>query len=841
MSETVDLPPKLGGRFEIRRRIGTGGTAEVFEAWDPLLKRKVAVKRLLPGTVGDAENRGRILREARAVSAVDHPSIAKVYDVLEDGDELFLVQEYVAGRSLRRRLTGRVDVTSFFRIADACLDALSAAASKGIIHCDLKPENIVLTEKGTPKILDFGLARHEIPVSPEESTQDETELSTASGHSTGGTPGYMAPEIIRGEAAGTRSDLFSLGVVFYEMLAGLNPFRKETRADTIASVLRDTPPPISDRNAAIPAPLDDFVRRLLEKAPAQRPRGADHALVILRRIRETSRDGQGPSRRTQALIAAALVLLAVIVAIRGSRPPPRADGYLMVQPFESLSPDPDVGYFATGFTEAIQIRLAGLGGIHVVESSEELGTPIIVEGTVQRADESLKITFRIVDRDEGVTVDASEVRGSIGELFDLQDRVAAEVFQTLASRYGIGGPSDEAPPNPTDDVMAYDLYLQGRGHLAGYDDPENVNRAIAAFEAALERDATFGLAHAALGEAWTRRYEVSLDTDHANLAREAAARAVQVVPDRPETHVARGRVLLATGDPSGAEASFSAAVELEADNVVAYQGLADARAARGDLAGAEVAHRQAVDAEPDHWATHYQLGRFFLIYGDTEAAIAPLERAVELTPRNTRALTNLGAAYQRLGRLDDAAATYRASVDVRPTMGAAGNLALIYKIQGKREESVAMYEEAVELSPLDPRPLGQLALGYEGIPGKESEARETWRRAITVSEELLRVNPRDARTHALIAQYYLNVDRADEARELLGRALELEPRNLEVLHVAIGVYARLGELPEAIATARRAIEGGLPIETVEQDPNYFVLHENPEYQAMIRELREDPD
>ncbi|MBZ0267245.1 serine/threonine protein kinase, partial [bacterium] len=266
-------------RYHVGERLGMGGMGEVYEAWDPLLKRTVALKRVRVDTVSDAVGRERVLHEARALSSLSHPSIASVYDVVESHEQLFLVEEFVPGTSLRDRLCEPLDLDGFLPIAEGCLSALAEAQRCGIVHCDIKPENIVLTGDGLPKILDFGLARRVSPESGDAPVDTRVQLSS---ELQGGTTSYMPPEALVESRADERSDIWALGVVFYEALTAKHPFRRRTATETATSILTENPKQPSRLQAGIPAHVDAIVMSMLAKDPDERAGSASELLGALR-------------------------------------------------------------------------------------------------------------------------------------------------------------------------------------------------------------------------------------------------------------------------------------------------------------------------------------------------------------------------------------------------------------------------------------------------------------------------------------------------------------------------------------------------------------------------------
>ena len=276
------------GRFVIHQRIGIGGMGEVYRAEDTVLKRTVALKRISPQFRADNKYRERFLKEAERASSLSDQHIAAIYDVLEQQGEVFLVMEFVEGESLRPRLTRPFSIEEFFTVATQCALALVAAHERGILHCDIKPENIMLGPGGMVKILDFGVAKR-LPTKETDATLDH--VSTTGFGSVSGTPAYMSPEVLLEHPLDQRADIFSLGVVFYEMLSGVNPFHAETFIATSDRILHQTPPPVSQANPAVPPTIEQTVAQMLAKNREQRYATARDLLMDLQAAQAGSPKG----------------------------------------------------------------------------------------------------------------------------------------------------------------------------------------------------------------------------------------------------------------------------------------------------------------------------------------------------------------------------------------------------------------------------------------------------------------------------------------------------------------------------------------------------------------------
>ncbi len=848
------------GRYRVDLFVGEGGMGEVYRAWDTLLEHWVALKRLRPGPDSDEKSRQLLLREARMASALHHHAIAAIHDVLEVGDELFIVEEFVEGVRLRDRIGEPFDLSSFLRIAEDCAEALVVAAEQGIVHCDLKPENIRLTSDGRPKILDFGIARRTVPESGSQSSL--TETLAADGHRpVMGTVAYLAPEVIARCAPTARSDLFSLGIVFYEILAGLNPFKKETRDDTFTSILADRHTPPSELNSDVPVALDEVVARLLAKAPQDRYATAAELRDALRAVREGAREPAAPPPVpfAQARIlgvpfiafASLSIVILLSIAIFGWPPWSRraqASHYLAIVPFENLGDDPKVQSFSLGLTGALQARLASLEGISVVDPTSEVASvpgtkplrvELIVEGELQRSRDRVRINYKIlegVDAEERIIFDGGTVEGEIGEIFDLQDGVAEKICRAVAGRYGLRIEL-AAASQPTRDAAAYDLYLQARGYLANAGAAENIEMATALFLGALARDPGFVLARAGLAEAHWKRYEATRDSTWGGKALVAARAAVSAGPNVAEARVTLASILFGTERIESAAEEYRRAIEIDPRGNAGYNGLARAEERLGRLDAADTTLHRAILARPEDWSPQNDLGAFYYRHGRLEDAIACFRRVVEIAPDSTRGYSNLGVIYQLAGRNDEALAAYERSLEIKSNYPAHSNLATLLRTRGRFEESARNYEKALVLKDDDYRIWVGLSDTYRRIPGSEKRADTTGARAAVLIERRLVSQPNDATLLVVLSQLYGHRGRLEDARRSVERALALAPEQVEILLNAAETFEILGERTIALGTLEKAIQRGAPIEVVKQEPGLARLVEDPRFERLVRSVQ----
>jgi non-specific serine/threonine protein kinase len=548
--------------YSIIEQIGEGGMGEVYLAEDERLHRRVALKFLRRSIREDAEARERLVREARAASGLSHPNIVSIHAIEETDEHIFIVMEYVRGESLHQLVKkGEVSIERALEVSRQVLSALAAAHEAGIVHRDIKSDNVIITEEGQAKVLDFGLAR-----------AGGAAGMTRSGSSLG-TPAYMSPEQVQGLEIDQRSDLFSFGVVLYEMLAGRLPFTGEHESAVTYSIVNEDPDPIARHNPSVPAHLQGVVGRLLDKNRDARYTGAREVLADLHRPAKDPAAPGGRRSRPVARIAVAAVVVAALAAaatlvLRGGadrREPVVATDVaarkmLVVLPFENLGPT-DQEYFADGITEEITTQLARLSGLGVIsrtsaiqykgssrslrEIGDELGVQYALEGTV-RWDQSgpqdrVRVSAQLIKVDDDTHLWADTYDRVYEQIFDLQSEVARNVAEALD--VALLEPEREAlAQRPTDNLDAYDYYLRGRDLFDTAKDMEEREKATEMIEMAVDLDSTFAMAQAMLARIYSNDYFARFTRDEERLeqARRAAEAALRHSPGQPYGHVAMG-------------------------------------------------------------------------------------------------------------------------------------------------------------------------------------------------------------------------------------------------------------------------------------------------------------
>lgn len=866
------LPPNLTGstvgRFLIGERLGQGGMGEVYRAEDSVLRRAVAIKRITPQLSADEDYRARLLKEAERASSLANQHVAVVHDVLEDQGSMFLVMEYVEGHTLRVQMQKPMTLEEFYSFAEQCVQGIAAAHERGILHCDIKPENIMIGPRGQVKILDFGLAK-QLPRDT-DATLEKIESSTGS---FSGTLAYMAPEVLLESTPDARSDLFSLGVVFYEVLAMRHPFRVESFIGTTDHILREEPLPIG----GIPAALEGLVLKMLTKNPAGRHNSAEELMRELAAVREGSAAGfslavQRWRRRMRrnsvlaygmvALVAvAALVGIGMLVdgkypGLLGSRmvaaPPLPAMRQLAVLPFQTNDPNVAAKAYGLGLTETLTSRLAELStglplqvvspgdiraqAVHTAEQARiQYGANLVLEGTMSQAGSVTRVHYTLVDPEDHRVLRAGMISGNASDPFGLEDRVVQSVMKSLELELANESASPAVMAR-TQQPEAYDYYLRGRGYLQEYDRPENIDNAIEVFQRSLTGDPKYALAYAGLGESYRLKYDLTKDAEWMKRGQDACRKASELAPGLPDGHVCLGIIATHSGKYEDAAAEFRKALDIAPRDDQAQVELALALERLGKFDEAEATYKNAVALRPQYWSPQNRLGRFYLARGRYADAIARFEQVVALAPDSFRGYSNLGAAYLMTARYADAIPKLEKSFAIRPNAAAGSNLGAAYFYMRRYADAAKAYEKAAELDPKNYTIVGNAAEAYYWMPDQKERAQQDYRKAIVMAKASLETNPKDELTLRALALYSAMVgDRVqaiqfdDQARRVAGK----ESRDPEASLSSAIVYAKLGDRDATFRYLQQAIERGLSRDRITQSPNFDHLRNDARMKALM--------
>jgi len=853
------MPASLVSHYRVLGQIGKGGMGVVYQAEDTSLRRTVALKFLPEHLADDLAVSERLRQEARLASALNHPNICTIYEVSEDSGKVFIAMEYVEGRPLSELISAEgLPQETTLRYGRQLASALAHAHDRGVVHGDLKPSNIIITPGGDAKVLDFGLARRSDPGEFDRQTLET--MSAESRPGLGGTLPYMAPEQIDGRAASQSTDLWSLGVVLYEMAAGARPFYGDNLYLLCTSILRDPPKPLPSK---VPAGLGAVILRCLEKEPARRYQRGSEVYAALETL-TPSQEGAvmvapkpEPRKVPWLVIAAALVLILGGFAAYRFRngiggmsrsiavPHPMLLGILPT----AEGGDTTQAAFRDGLADTLNSRLGELSvqhGFAVVPISEligkgvttadrarrEFGVNLALMLNVQRSEETIRVNYSLVDTRSHQQVGAGTVTAEAGNPFALQDRV----FESVASNMELQLVPDERQATRSQGTMqpaAYDFYVQGRGYLQEYVVPEKVDNAVTLFQRALEKDPSFAAATASLGEAYWRKYQLSHDSAWSKAALETCEKAVEQGPRLALAHACLGQAYMAEGEYQKAADQYRHALELEPTSDDAYGGLASAYEKLNRPSEAEASFQRAIALRPNYWATYNWLGLFYMDHAKYSQASEMFSQVVALAPDSFTGYYNLGGVRILQGKYAEAIPLLEKSLSIRATGDAVSNLAVAYFQMRRYADSAGQFERAVQLDPKNYVLWGNLGDAYYWSPGQREKSGEAYGRAITLGEEKLRVNPNDAQLLSSLGMYHAMRDEKKAALDNLNGSLKLQPKEPNLIFNAAIVYQQLGNTKEALNSLERAVALGITPEMIRDTPNFDALGANPRYVKLV--------
>jgi tetratricopeptide (TPR) repeat protein/TolB-like protein/predicted Ser/Thr protein kinase len=815
-SERLSNSDLVLGRYRILERVGQGGMGEVFRARDIQLERDVALKYLASDLARDEEAVQRFVSEARIASSLDHPHIGYIHEVGRDEEgRWFIAMAYYAGQTLRQRIAeGPIDQADIRRIAVAMADALANAHSAGIVHRDVNPGNVILTQDGGIRLIDFGVATiHD--------GQDNAKTEA-------GTAAYMSPEHVAGQPAGPASDVWAFGVTLFEMMTGRRPFEGAYDAALRYEIVHAPIPSIADQDPGSDADLRELVDRCLVRVPAERIADGSELCEILRNevVRaELAQTITVRRRRVRTYVlgamtgVAAIVLAAMLLVSGRDAPPP----YLAVLPFTVLGANGDEAIVSAGMLETLTSRLSQMhridSRIWVVaardanmtpdQAREEFGAEIVVTGSMQYAGERVRLTINLIDTRTRRIIDSELVDSGPSSTMALQDEAALAVARML--RLHIGAAESRAiVAESSVDPEANRLYVRGRGFLSNQQSLQDVEVAIAHFERAIEIDPAFVNGHAALGEALWQKYRLTEDVAWAELAVSQIEHALILGDGSGPALVTLGMIQSAQGDQERALATLDRAVERDPFDPEALRRRAGVLRRVGRSADAEADLLRIVERQPDFWAAHNSLAVFYLQEGRYDDAIGAYERGLAVAPANTTMLVNLAAGYWELGRLEEAIKRFERVLALRPDHAVArANLATLYYYSERFEEAAVIYGDEVRTRPADYSLLGYLADTYWWIPARRSEAAARYSEALAAAEPHLAVRPNDVDLLGALAWYHARLGDREAALENLRRIENLvQPDEADGLTAfGIGeVYETLGMRDDALRWMTSALD-----------------------------------
>ncbi|MGB6339976.1 MAG: protein kinase [Candidatus Aminicenantaceae bacterium] len=663
---------KTISHYKILEKIGEGGMGVVYKAEDTKLRRTVALKFLPEDLTKDAEAKERFLQEAQAAAALDHPNICTIYEINESGRKTFISMAYIEGQSLKEIISaGPMGIDQAIGIAIQITEGLREAHERGVVHRDVKPANIILTEKGQAKIMDFGLAKLSWGV-------DLTKTATIMG-----TVAYMSPEQARGKRVDHRTDIWSLGITLYEMIAGERPFKRELEPAVIYAIITEEPQPLTEIRPDVPKQIDNAIQKALEKDPNCR----------YQTISDFGRD----LRRTSSLILA----------------PTRERKSVVVLPFENISPDKENEYFSDGLTEEIIADLSQVRNVKVISRTsamrlkgtdkdlktigQELNVQFALEGSVRKVGDNIRVTAQLIDAKDDVHLWADKYSGTLEDVFDIQEKVSRSIVDALKVELS---PKEDAKiaDRPIENVKAYECYLQARQEIWRFTE-DGLERGLQLIRNGLEIVGENALLYSAMGTAFYIYVDAGIKPGEYYLQKtdECAQKIFTLDPESSHGYFLRGAVHVLRGDMQQAVRDLKRALAVDPNNPDVLLQLIRIYASCGKISAAEPLLERALELDPLNTLTYSLPGYLELLKGRFDSAAESYHKMYLMDSQNPIAQWFYGWSLIFAQRSDEAFAIIdKLAEDFPSTVFATYGLFIKNALEGKKAEALQLITPELE-------------------------------------------------------------------------------------------------------------------------------------------------
>jgi serine/threonine protein kinase/Flp pilus assembly protein TadD len=800
--------------------------------------------------------------------------VVRIFDLGEAEGIRFISMEYIDGEDLRTilRRDGKFAPQEAIAVVEQVCRALDSAHSEGVIHRDLKPQNIMRDKSGRIVVMDFGLAR-----SLGDSGLTQTGALV-------GTLEYMSPEQAMGSTLDQRSDIFSVGLIFFELLTGKAPYKADTAIASLMKRTREDAQSASDVEASVPKSLSAIVSRCLEREPSNRYHSAVELLqqlttweanpnisaetlsqmiphAIIRRSR-FSLDLPGKSWMwiSGAVLVIVLATFAGRTLLNRTAPssgemaqgiPSLKQGkYVAILPLKQIGDPKALGYVADGIQEALAAKLFQLKEVHLASSdsidkavakdlplsklARELGVNLVLQGSVQGNSDQLRVTLSLDDASTGKRLWSQEFPGAAGDVLALEDQIYGNVATALALK-----PTDEEQArvgaHPTENVKAYDLYLQGRNILRNGHSQDAFKQAVGLFEQAIDKDSNFALAYTGLADSSLSMYRETKESIWAQKATLAAQQGERLSSNLPEVHLSLGSVYSNTGKNTEAVTELKKALELAPNSDEAYRELGLAYSRSGQSDEAISAYQKAVATNAYNWQNHIDLGNAYFYLGDSAKALPEYQKVTEIAPDNPLGYMDIGSVYLREGKWSESIPEFQKSLALAPRAATYSDLGTAYFFLKNYDEATKNYEKAVEMTPNDEELLGNLGDSYRWS-GHSDQAATAYSKAISLAFQELQVDPRSASIMGDLGLLYAKKGDATNALQYTNQARAIKPDDLQLMYSEAQVKTLIGKPEEALKSLKQALEKGWPPQEAWNDPELQKLQALPQFSQLVKEF-----
>ncbi len=836
---------------------------KVYKAEDIKLKRTVALK-FISRAVQDRQTRTRFLQEAQAAACLNHPHINTVYEIEEVDDQIFIAMEYIEGQTLKDRIRAQtLTMEEFLDIAIQVASGLQEAHEHNFVHRDIKSSNIMITPKLQAKITDFGLVK---VLQGTQITQTAQVM---------GTVAYMSPEQAGNDVVDQRSDLWSFGVLLYEMVSGKLPFGDGDSMVVLYAILNKPPEPIRDLQKEIPAGLENIICKCLEKRVDMRYQTAAELKADLEKLRRDGDTGRVRShapgsqvllrprrtfRRPGFLMAAGAALVLLLLAAfplrntlqkwmgGGSTSPSQG---LAVLPINLIGGSEEDRIFCAGLYTTLTSKLVQIqqdrpafwvvASVEILdrkitspsEAHEVFNVDLVIAWHMEPRPDNLSVAIDLIDPRDSRTLRSAILNWEVPVRSDLQDDILGKIVSLLEIQLSPGEQSRLALGASA--VTAASVYhTQGVGYLLDYHDRESLAHAAQLFERALQEDPGFALAYARLGETCWRQWKLDKDNMDLVKARDYCERALDMAQELAQVHITLGMIHRDTGDLKTAVLELGRALQLEPRNADAHRELAVVYQNMGELKNAEKHFGTAIDINPAFWGGYSHLGAFYYVTGRPTAAEEMFLKVTRLAPDNVRGYNNLGGIYFAQGQLDRAEALLRQSLEIKPNAGAYSNLGAVYFSQAHYGKATEMFESGIKLGRNDYRIWGNLGDARRYTPGQGFvDIESAYRTGISLARSELSANSQNQAARSSLAFYYAAVGEAEKALTEMLHIQESGTEDVTVLRKCLRACEIMKMRDMALQYVKLYFEAGGSLKELQDNPDLADIQKDPRYRSLL--------